>query len=61
MVLMWLSGDLFKTGYFFVRSSPVQFWVCGSLQVLVDILILLQVFFYRKASSSQTGSKMSKP
>lgn len=48
MVLLWLSGDTFKTGYFVVRSSPLQFWVCGSLQVLVDLLILSQVVLYRE-------------
>lgn len=33
MVLMWLAGDLFKTGYFVVREAPAQFWLCGILQV----------------------------
>ena len=47
MVVMWLSGDTFKTGYFLMRHAPAQFWVCGSIQVMVDIAILLQVAFYR--------------
>lgn len=33
MVLMWLAGDLFKTGYFVAREAPAQFWMCGTLQV----------------------------
>ena len=47
MVLLWLSGDTFKTGYFVVRHAPLQFWVCGGLQVGVDLLILSQVALYR--------------
>ncbi len=48
MVLMWTSGDLFKTTYFILRESPVQFWLCGILQVSLDLAVLLQVFFYSK-------------
>ena len=48
MVLFWLSGDTFKTGYFLVRQAPLQFWLCGSLQILVDLSILGQVVLYRK-------------
>jgi solute carrier family 66, member 2 len=33
MVVMWTCGDLFKTGYFIVREAPMQFWICGTLQV----------------------------
>ncbi|KAM9776643.1 solute carrier family 66 member 2 isoform 6-T15 [Syngnathus typhle] len=46
MVMMWTSGDTFKTGYFLVTQAPVQFWTCGMLQVLVDFAILFQVFYY---------------
>ena len=33
MVVMWTTGDIFKTVYFLLRSAPAQFWVCGILQV----------------------------
>ncbi|XP_077297909.1 solute carrier family 66 member 2 isoform X5 [Arctopsyche grandis] len=46
MVIMWLCGDVFKTVYFLVRSAPPQFWFCGSLQILLDIVILFQVIVY---------------
>ena len=46
MVVMWLSGDLFKTCYFIVKAAPVQFWVCGMLQISIDSAILLQVYKY---------------
>nr|CAI5819896.1 unnamed protein product [Callosobruchus analis] len=45
MVILWTCGDIFKTTYFLVREAPIQFWVCGSIQVTVDILILLQYDF----------------
>ncbi|XP_067006944.1 solute carrier family 66 member 2 isoform X2 [Anabrus simplex] len=47
MVVMWTVGDTFKTGYFLLREAPVQFWLCGMLQVGIDIAILLQVRWYR--------------
>ncbi|XP_033010648.1 solute carrier family 66 member 2 isoform X1 [Lacerta agilis] len=46
MVLMWTSGDTFKTIYFLVNQAPFQFSICGLLQVFVDMAILLQVYFY---------------
>lgn len=33
MVIMWTLGDMFKTVYFVVRVAPMQFWICGTLQV----------------------------
>ncbi|XP_036371496.1 solute carrier family 66 member 2 isoform X1 [Megalops cyprinoides] len=48
MVCMWASGDTFKTGYFLVTQAPVQFWICGLLQVFVDFAILFQVYYYSR-------------
>lgn len=45
MVVMWTCGDLFKTAYFVIREAPTQFWVCGSLQVALDVVILFQVSY----------------
>ncbi|KAL7402363.1 hypothetical protein ABVT39_013884 [Epinephelus coioides] len=45
MVLLWTAGDVFKTTYFVMNESPAQFWVCGSVQILIDVAILLQVLF----------------
>lgn len=47
MVVMWTCGDIFKTLYFLFREAPLQFWVCGSIQVAVDVLILIQVYVYK--------------
>ena len=46
MVLLWLAGDAIKTVYFIVRHSPVQFLVCGTLQCIVDVAVLVQVCIY---------------
>ncbi|XP_030644690.1 solute carrier family 66 member 2 [Chanos chanos] len=48
MVLMWTSGDTFKTVYFLLTQAPVQFWICGMLQVCVDVAILSQVYYYSR-------------
>ncbi|XP_011296577.3 solute carrier family 66 member 2 isoform X1 [Musca domestica] len=50
MVLMWTLGDMFKTGYFIARKAPSQFWICGTLQVSLDLAILMQVWIYRHNS-----------
>jgi len=47
MVSMWTTGDIFKTSYFYIRNTPPQFFICGSLQVMVDMMILCQVYIYR--------------
>ncbi|KAG3293679.1 PQ loop repeat containing 1, transcript variant X4 [Ictidomys tridecemlineatus] len=46
MVLMWTSGDTFKTAYFLLNGAPLQFSVCGLLQVLVDLAILGQAYAF---------------
>ena len=43
MVLMWMCGDTFKTTYFYLRDTPPQFFICGALQVSIDLAILAQV------------------
>uniref|UniRef100_A0A8C8JUK0 Solute carrier family 66 member 2 n=2 Tax=Oncorhynchus tshawytscha TaxID=74940 RepID=A0A8C8JUK0_ONCTS len=45
MVLLWTAGDIFKTAYFVMNDSPFQFCVCGAVQILIDVAILLQVLY----------------
>lgn len=52
MVLMWTAGDAFKTVYFVVREAPLQFWICGTLQVIIDIAILGQVYWYHRPDNA---------
>lgn len=51
MVLMWTSGDTFKTAYFLLNGAPLQFSVCGLLQVLVDLAILAQACAFARRPS----------
>ncbi|XP_059751008.1 solute carrier family 66 member 2 isoform X2 [Balaenoptera ricei] len=48
MVLMWTSGDTFKTAYFLLNGAPLQFSVCGLLQVVVDLAILGQAYVFTR-------------
>lgn len=48
MVLMWTSGDTFKTAYFLLNGAPLQFSACGLLQVLVDLAILGQAYVFTR-------------
>lgn len=55
MVLLWTAGDVFKTTYFITNQSPVQFWLCGSVQILIDVAILLQVLLYSQDTRVKLG------
>jgi len=57
MVLMWSTGDIFKTSYFYIRNTPAQFFICGSMQVLVDFFILCQVYIYRENTIKKKRSE----
>ncbi|XP_033228391.1 solute carrier family 66 member 2 isoform X2 [Belonocnema kinseyi] len=52
MVMMWTCGDTFKTCYFIQREAPIQFGICGALQVIIDVSILFQVYLYHTNSTS---------
>ena len=55
MVFLWLAGDSFKTLYFLTRASPIQFSVCGSLQIAVDLAILSQTVWYGTTPGRRKG------
>eukprot|EP01080_Neovahlkampfia_damariscottae_P008989 gene8989-1088_t len=42
----WFVGDLFKTIYFSFNGLPIQFIICGVTQIIMDTLILYQMFIY---------------
>jgi len=42
----WVGGDSFKTVYFFLQSSPLQFKVCAIFQLSVDFAIVIQRLIY---------------
>lgn len=57
MVLMWMCGDTFKTTYFYLRDTPPQFFICGALQVSIDLAILAQVWIYRDKTNKRRKSE----
>ncbi len=58
MVLMWTCGDVFKTTYFYVKETPPQFIICGTLQVMIDLSILMQVWCYRENTKRRRKAEM---
>lgn len=63
---MWSFGDVGKTLYFVLRQAPAQFWLCGTMQVMIDLAIMLQVFYYgtshvvhRRASDSNLAWRIA--
>jgi len=48
---MWTCGDVFKTVYFIIQEAPIQFVICGCLQIGVDLAIMTQVWFYGGGNS----------
>ncbi|VBB25736.1 unnamed protein product [Acanthocheilonema viteae] len=51
MVLVWMVGDCGKIAYFIYENSPAQFWLCGIIQITIDLLIMLQVYCFGKSGA----------
>jgi len=45
----WVGGDSFKTVYFFLQQSPLQFKVCAIFQLSIDFVIIGQRMLYGNA------------
>jgi solute carrier family 66, member 2 len=48
LILIWLTGDLYKLSYYMGNHSPVALQACASFQILTDLMILGQFAVYRK-------------
>ncbi|CAB4432035.1 unnamed protein product [Rhizophagus irregularis] len=46
IILTWVCGDTFKTFYYIYYHTPVQFILCGIIQLSVDFIIVIQVIIY---------------
>lgn len=51
--MTWFIGDFSKTVYFIVFQQPMQFILCGVVQLSVDLIILSQLVIYRKREDSE--------
>jgi hypothetical protein len=47
LLFFWVSGDIFKVSYFFCRETPIQLILCGIFQLTTDIILSLQIIYYR--------------
>ena len=47
MVTSFLLGDSFRTYYYIYTQSPFQFILCGIMQVSINIILLLQIIYYK--------------
>ncbi|KAH9479626.1 Solute carrier family 66 member 2 [Psilocybe cubensis] len=45
-LLGWVGGDSFKTVYFFLQHTPLQFQVCAIFQLSIDLAIIGQRITY---------------
>ena len=58
LVILNLSGDVFKLTYFLVNDQPFQFILCGIIQVVLDSFVILQIFYY--SYKEKRGAKSTK-
>ena len=50
LVSSWFCGDVFKLIYYVAKNSPLQLIFCDIFQLLVDCVIVWQIWFYSKHS-----------
>ncbi|KAI0726771.1 hypothetical protein C8Q72DRAFT_844534 [Fomitopsis betulina] len=53
-LLGWVGGDAFKTVYFFVQNSPLQFKICSIFQLSIDLVIVGQRLYFGSALPAST-------
>ncbi|KAG2218872.1 hypothetical protein INT45_003939 [Circinella minor] len=51
----WFFGDSFKLFYFIHTQSPLQFIVCGAIQLSVDCLIVAQFVLFSERVKKRLG------
>lgn len=51
MIFTWFAGDFLKTLYFIIEAQPIQFIMCGTVQLSVDIMIIVQIINYKRIDS----------
>lgn len=51
VLLGWAFGDAFKTIYFLMQGSPIQFIISALFALSVDIVICAQLYLYREQTA----------
>lgn len=57
LVASWIAGDLFKLFYFFYSSARMAFKVCAFIQIGVDLIIIVQILYYKPRAQSHSLEK----
>ena len=47
MIISFLLGDSFRTYYYIVTKSPIQFLICGILQIAINLILMFQIIYYK--------------
>ena len=59
MIVSFLFGDIFRTYYYISTKSPFQFILCGFMQVSINIILMLQIIYYK--ITDKCNKKITKP
>ncbi|CDS09265.1 hypothetical protein LRAMOSA10625 [Lichtheimia ramosa] len=51
----WFFGDSFKLFYFIYTHSPLQFIICGAIQLSIDSVIVLQFVLFSERVKKRLG------
>lgn len=54
LVGSWFCGDVFKLLYYIKVQAPIQLLCCDVFQLIVDIIIIGQLWYYSKYGGSST-------
>jgi len=53
LIASWVLGDTSKIYYYIMLNQPLQFTLCGALQLVVDFLIVGQIVLYKDNKPNQ--------
>lgn len=60
LVLSWVLGDSFKVYYYIITKVPIQMLISAIMQVLFELFIILQVFYYNSIEAEVKEDKETK-
>jgi len=58
MIFCWFAGDIFKGLYYINKKAPMQLIVCAFFQLIIDILIMAQIYIYSKVQKTISNDEM---
>ncbi|KPI84518.1 hypothetical protein ABL78_6428 [Leptomonas seymouri] len=55
LILTWVGGDIIKVAYYIYAKQALPFIVCGIFQILLDVVVVAQVVYYRFCLRRESG------